>query len=1014
MAAHSWFHMRHAAAWVAILLAVLAAPPAAAADGPDRIRLQLKWFHQFQFAGYYAAEARGYYRAERLAVEIVEGSLARPPSAEVRAGRAQFGVLEGADVLHERLSGAPLVAVAVLFQHSPAVVVARREDGIRAPQHLAGRTIMMTGEQGEAAVRAMFRREGLQVDGPDLSRSVRTVPHSWDLSDLAARRVDALSAYLTNEPAALRRMGVEVSVMRPIDYGIDFYGDTLFTTEAYLDAHADEAQRFVRASKKGWAWAMAHPIEAAELVLALDSARAPRPSREALLAEAAAMKDLVLPNLVELGHMNQGRWERMAEELRQLGAGGDPGRVEGLMPAPRSSRTLKAVAGGAAAVVLLAAVALLWAWQLRRRVRERTAELRREVALREEKSRALEESLRTNRAILSGIPDLIFVNRRDGTFEDYHARRVEDLAMPPEAFLGRTVQDLFPGEFAERFLEIYRRAIDEDQMQFLEYPLQSGGQRQHFEARVVRQGPDTALSIIRNVTEEHRTRERLALLGAAIEQAAEEVLITDAAGIIRYVNPSFERTMGYTAGEVQGRTPAILKSGLHDAAFYRRLWQVLEAGRTWRGRFTNRTKDGRLLLQDATIVAIRDADGAVTAYVSTRTDVTRRVEMESRLAHAQRMEAIGTLAGGIAHDFNNILAAIMGNAELALESASHVPVALEEIRSILGASQRAAELVRQILAFSRQTAEEARPVALAALVDESLQLLRSTLPSTIQVVPQLSTAALVAGDAGELQRVLLNLCTNAAHAMREGGGRLEVRLADAELEDGPRTRSLGLRPGRYVRLGVIDTGCGMTAEVKARIFEPFFTTRRQGEGTGLGLSIVHGAVTRLGGAIQVESSPGQGSTFDVYLPVLEAGATPGPAAAATASRGTGRILVVDDEPMLARVLERSLARLGYSVRAFVDPLEALRVMEADPSAWDAVLTDLAMPQLAGDEVVRRVRAMRRDLPVFLCTGNRRELSDEAARALGVAEVLEKPVRASDLSAALLRWLPPGEARPRVW
>ena len=973
----------------------------AAAPAPDRVRLQLKWFHQFQFAGYYAAQARGFYRDERLDVEIVEGSPLRAPDQEVLQGRAAFGILEGADLLHLRLGGGPVVAVAVVFQHSPAVVVSRRQDGLLRPRDLAGRTIMTTGDQPEAAVRAMLRRDGVALDGPDPRWSVRSVPHTWDPADLANGKVDALSAYLTNEPEALRRLGVEPSLLRPLEYGIDFYGDTLFTSEAFLDANREVVERFVRASMKGWDWAMAHPAEAADLVLALDSARSPKPPREKLLAEAAAMRDLVLPDLVELGHMNHARWERMADELRQLGEVGDLSRLDGLEPSPGPGRLVLAVAGAAAGVLLLAAVAFLWAWQLRRRVRERTADLRREVRLREAQSRELEESLRTNRALLSGIPDLIFVNRRDGTFVDYHARRLADLAIPPEAFLGKKVSDLFPPDLAARSMALYERALAGDEVQQIEYPLDAGGVRRHFELRVARQGPDTVLSIVRDVTEAHQARERLALLGAAIEQAAEDVLITDAAGVIRYVNPSFERTTGWAAAEVAGRTPAFLKSGLHDEAFYRELWGALAAGRPWQGRFTNRTKDGRLVLQDATIVAIRGADGAVSGYVSTRADVTRRVEMESRLAHSQRMEAIGTLAGGIAHDFNNILAAIMGNAELALDCATGGP-ALEELRSILDASQRAADLVRQILAFSRQTVEEAHPVPVATLVAEALKFLRSTLPSSVLVVPRLASPGLVLADPGELQRVLLNLCTNAAHAMRDGGGRLEVQLEDTTLGDQAAASRLGLEPGRYLRLTVADTGCGMTAEVKARIFEPFFTTRRQGEGTGLGLSIVHGVVKRLGGAIHVESAPGMGTTFDVYLPALPAGAGVSAATTRPSVPGAGRILVIDDEPMLVQVLERSLARLGYGVRAFTSPLEALDVLEADPGGWDAVVTDLAMAQLPGEEVVRRVLAVRPDLPVFLCTGNRRDLTDEAARALGVAEVLEKPVRASELSAALHR------------
>ncbi len=987
------------------LLTLLPAAPRAE-ERLDRVTLQLKWFHQFQFAGYYVAQARGFYREERLAVEIREGNPARTPAEVVLSGQAEFGVHTGGDVLYGRLQGLPLVALAVVFQHSPAVVVTRRADRLHRPADLVGRTLMMTREHGEANILAMFRREGIELDG-DPARSVQTRPHSWNPADLAERRTDAISAYLTTEPAALRRAGVEVSILRPVEYGIDFYGDTLFTSEALLERSPELAQRFTRASMRGWSWAMAHPEEAADLILGLDSARGPRPTREALLEEARAMEELILPRLVEMGHMNPGRWERMAEEFRLQGLVSSTERVAGFVPVPREGRLLRTVLAASGAVALLAAVVLLWARQLRREVRLRTADLQREVALREAQSQELQASLRTNRAILSGIPDLIFINRRDGTYLDWHTRSQQDLAVPPEAFLGKKPSDLFPPEFAGRLQASFEAAIDQDRTQLLEYPLELGGQRRFFEARVVSLGEDTALTIVRDVSGERQARERLSLLGAAIEQAAEDVIITDAAGVIRYVNPAFERSTGWRAEEVLGQKPSILRSGRHDERFYRAIWDTLAAGRTWQGRFSNRTKDGRIILQDANIVAIRDGQGAPAGYVSTRHDVTERVEMETHLAQTQRMEAIGTLAGGIAHDFNNILAAIVGNAELGLGNAGENREVAEDLRSILQAAGRAGELVKQILSFSRQVADAVQPVQVATLLQESQKLLRATLPSSISFSSEIHTRALVEADPGELQRLIINLCTNAALAMRGTNGQLTLRLEELVPDEGARARHPGLAPGRFVQLTVADTGCGMTPEVKARIFEPFFTTRGAGGGTGLGLSIVHGVVKRLRGAIEVESEPGQGTTFRVLLPAKAPQAPAQGQAAPVPERGRGRLLVVDDEPMLARMLERNLTRLGYTVLAFTSSVEALQALEAAPGDVDALVTDLAMPQISGEELARRARAVRSDLPVLLCTGNRQEVSDERAAALGIAQVLEKPVDTARLSQALRQVLAGG-------
>ena len=502
---------------------------------------------------------------------------------------------------------------------------------------------------------------------------------------------------------------------------------------------------------------------------------------------------------------------------------------------------------------------------------------------------------------------------------------------------------------------------------------------------------------ITDITERRRAEEQLVRLAAAVEQAAEDVVLMDVDGNITYVNSAFERTTGYSRAEALNRSPRFLDSGAHDEAFYRDIQAIAGSGRTWKGRFVNRTRDGRVILQDASISAIREPSGRIVGYVSSRRDVTQEVERERHAARAEKLEAIGTLAGGIAHDFNNILSAIVGYAQMAQMKCPPGSAIHQDLEAVLQGSRRAADLVRQILTFSRQERGEERPVQVSLVVKEATRFLRATIPSTIEIRGDFRSESVVLAEPTEIHRIVVNLCTNASLAMRGAGGVLDVGLADVEVDAAEAARHPGLAPGRYLRLRVRDTGCGMPPEVVAHIFEPFYTTRAEGEGTGMGLAVVHGIVKRCRGAIVVESAPGRGSTFDVLLPVAPCAAPAAPAASEAAPVGTERVLFVDDEPLVAGLAVDMLGQLGYRVRTFTDSRQALAAFEADPDAFDILVTDMTMPGMTGEELARRAKALRPRLPVVLCTGYSETMTAEKARALGIDEFVMKPVAGSDLT-----------------
>jgi PAS domain S-box-containing protein len=383
-------------------------------------------------------------------------------------------------------------------------------------------------------------------------------------------------------------------------------------------------------------------------------------------------------------------------------------------------------------------------------------------------------------------------------------------------------------------------------------------------------------------------------------------------------------------------------------------------------------------------------------------DITQRKHLEEQYRQAQKMEAIGTLAGGIAHDFNNILAAIVGYTELARMTLKENPKARGHLESVLQAASRATDLVRQILTFSRQQKLERKPIELRTVVLETINLLRAALPSTIEFDTSLATdAPTVFADATQVHQVLMNLGTNAWHAMRDQTGRLEVRLERCSVDAALAALQPRLRPGEYARISVSDTGCGMEPETMRRIFEPFFTTKAPGDGTGLGLAVVHGIMDGHDGAVIVTSHPGEGTRFDLYFPAHAAEVFVEEEEEGQVPRGQGeRILFVDDEELLARLGQLTLKALGYEVEIATQPERALAMVRADPERFALVITDQTMPGMTGLSLAGQLLAIRPGLPIIMTTGYSASLTPERAQEAGIRQVLLKPTSVRSLGTSV--------------
>ena len=481
-----------------------------------------------------------------------------------------------------------------------------------------------------------------------------------------------------------------------------------------------------------------------------------------------------------------------------------------------------------------------------------------------------------------------------------------------------------------------------------------------------------------------------------------------------YVNPAIRSLMGHSPEEWIGSR----LSEHCDEENYREMTRIM-ADETAKGREGSGVIFESVLLdKDREPVPVEfhgrvvfDDSGAPVILQGVTRDISERKRAEeernrltAQLMQAQKFESIGNLAGGIAHDFNNILSAVIGFTEIALddvEKGSNIETNLKEIYK---AGQRAKDLVKQILTFARKSEEEIKPIKPKTVIEEVLKFIRSSTPTTIEIRQSIASNSSIMGNPTQLHQILMNLCTNAVHAMEEKGGTLELGLANVGIDEADLRRGLKLKPDDYIKLTVSDTGTGIAPETVELMFEPYFTTKAPGEGTGLGLAVVQGIVESYGGEIQIQSEPGKGSVFDVYIPIIK---TDEPSIANEKEdlpTGSERILFIDDEAIIADLGGQILKRLGYSVTTKLNSIEALELFRSKPNDFDLVVTDMTMPNMTGDELAVEMMKIRPDIPVILCTGYSKKISDEIHSSNRIKALAYKPIVKADLAKTIRKVL----------
>jgi PAS domain S-box-containing protein len=633
----------------------------------------------------------------------------------------------------------------------------------------------------------------------------------------------------------------------------------------------------------------------------------------------------------------------------------------------------------------------------------------RDIAQGKQAKEALRLSEKKYRTLFEKANDAIFViDRQTGRYLDANQAAQQLSGRSRKELQQLSTQDIAP-EGAEEGLAMLTGIADLQDMGEVSY-VRPDGTRRTALLSAIPLDERVCFGIVRDISDRKRAETALKesedKFRSLLEESPLAISLIDNEGLYEYINPQFVDMFGYTLEDVPtGRD--WFKRAFPDRSYrhkVRETWKSDQANRNFDQNspriFSVACKDGRQKVILFRSVAMYNQNQLVMYE-----DITARTQMERQLQQAQKMEAIGTLAGGIAHDFNNILFPMIGYAELLREDLAGDSTTRSRVDQILQSANRAKELVKQILSFSRPADQAIRPVRLQPIIAEVLKLLRSSIPTTIKIMQDLDhDCGVVVVDPTQIHQVVMNLATNAYHAMEQNGGTLEVSLKQVRYEPDPLKHG-GMTAGEYACLTIVDTGSGIDSAIIHKIFDPYFSTKTKSKGTGLGLAVVQGVVKSSGGDIRIDSQPDRGTEAKVYLPIFSSESEHAVAADEPKIQGgSENILVVDDEEIIAEMEKQMLERLGYRVAARTSSLDALEAVKIDPNRFDLVLTDMSMPGLSGLELTAAIRAVRPDMPVIIFSGFSNQLDEKKLKELDLQGYLTKPVDIKEITTTVRRVL----------
>ncbi|MBU5612969.1 ABC transporter substrate-binding protein [Geomonas azotofigens] len=987
---------------LALSLLLALAHPALALE---RATLQLKWLHHFQFAGYYAALDKGYYREAGLDVTIREGGPDVEVEDAVTSGRADFGVGTSALLLH-RAHGDDLVVLGQIFQHSPAILLTPRKTGIHTVADMKGRRFMYSNQHGDMLT--LLKNNGIE------EKDIVKVEHRGDARDLIAGKADVMMAYSFNEPYILEQAGEPYLVFSPLTYGIDFYGDNFFTTRANIASRPALVKSFREATLKGWRYALTHKEEIADLILAKYSRER---SRAWLLFEANQMEGLIQPTLVELGYQSPTRWRHIADTFASMGMlpeGFDPSGII-YDPGPRGSYglLLGALLLSTAVIAILCAIVM--------KFRQLNATLKAEVGERMAAEKALKESEEQLRVTFETSQAGIIMVDPQGIIRFANNRMAEMFGCTMDELVGSSYTSHLHPDQQETGTELMRRLMSGEVKGTSTERHYLCGKEGHFWGYLSGrrlEAPDGTLralvGIISDITDrieaEQARGKALMLVETLLAQSPMGIVVFDGeTGTCIRANQAAAEITGGSVTEMLRQNFRELSSWHGEGGMLEQALLVLSDG-------TPRTLERELHSTFGKALTLRcymarfqvEERAHLLVMVQDITEEKRldreNKRIEAQMLNMQKLESLGVLAGGIAHDFNNILTGIVGNisfAQMVLEKEHKAKGPLGKAEK---ACQRAAELAGQLLTFARGGQPIKKVFSVKQLAGESLSLvLRGTnVKGRIEIA---DTLDIVEADEGQMNQAFNNIIINAVHAM-PGGGTLTITGRNEVMA--PQNR-LGLAPGHYVRLDFRDEGCGIAEGDLKKIFDPYFTTKTSG--TGLGLASTHSIVTRHGGVILADSTPGRGTTFTIYLPSL------GQSAAELAKErdtghvpaGGGSVVVMDDEELIRDLTGAMLEQLGYTPTTCCEGSEAVELYRAarqKGERFDAVIMDLTIPGgMGGKEAARRILELDPAACLIVSSGYSNDPVMSEYREHGFCATLTKPYTVKEVARVLREVLP---------
>ncbi len=1003
-----------------------------AVQASQKVVLQLRWDHQFQFAGYYAAQWLGYYEAAGLDVEvrsgIVGGNTVLDPLDEVARGRAHFGI-GAADIILARDRGLPLKVVASVFQQSPVAIFSRQAAGVSSPADLLGlRVYRNINDFPDLELHAVLKAEGI-----DISRLTGVIGHirRRPFNLLKGGSIDAYAGYVLTAVWRARNEGLAISLLKPSSYGVDFYGDSIFATDRLIEEQPELVKKFLDASMQGWHFALTNQDQVADRITReLPRSFAIEDLQGFNRFQAKQVADLTLHRVIQLGHINPGRWQRMHQAMADAGMLTsefdaqalihDPARVE----AGQRRQWLTLVSGAGILLLLVVIGTVFWNRTLRLRVDRATAALRhsRDSLERRVEERTSELGRRVKE--LTGLYRISQILGREDLSVNESLQAVVQVL--PAAWDSPTLVcaritlegDTFAtADFRETewrqasaIVVNQQRVGEVEVFCFDDQPL-PGTVSLHPEHR------DLIDDIAARIGEliEHRRAEADLRRNEASLRAAQSIAslgswsFNNSTGIAVWSDEHY-RIFGYKPGEFEPNAKRFVNSLHHDDR-ERVVDEVRKAFANKQAldtecRIVRPSGEERIVHFLGSLV---DEEGDVMA--GTVLDITDRRTMELKYAAAQKMEALGQMTGGVAHEFNNLFMAVSGNLELIRGHVRPDSDGEKRIDALLDIVYRGGELTQSMLSYVGQQLLTRSVVDIREATAQAVNMLQPALGEGIDLVFDGGIDERMAiADISKLQSAIVNLVTNARDAMPDGGT-ISVQLRDAWLDaDFGGARTGEVAPGQYIQIAVVDQGVGMSREVRARALDPFFTTKEVGQGTGLGLSMVYGFVSQLGGYIDIQSQLGLGTTVSLYLP----------SAGGVAGTGRGRrtdatvrplnqpeivALVVEDEPVVLDVINGFLEQEGFSVHQAKDGDKA-KLVAGEVGPVDLLVTDIVMPgQTNGADLAGWITEHNPSAQIILMTG----YTDEAIEKMGIAlpnlHVLRKPFQRNDLIRTVRHVMP---------